>query len=119
MLRKEPGFAATVVTVLALGIGVNSTVFTLVNAVLFRGLPFERADRVMYLSGNNHAKHCFCLLLLSPASVPCFCPPISGSLFSKDLLNRLPKSVGAHRFHQGGVGAHVFGGAQTLPSERP
>jgi predicted permease len=57
MLLKEPGFAATVVVALALGIGVNSTVFTLVNAVLFRGLPFEHADRVMYLSCNNHAKH--------------------------------------------------------------
>ena len=57
MLRKEPGFAVTVVVALALGIGVNSTVFTLVNAVLFRGLPFEQADRVMYLSFNNHAKH--------------------------------------------------------------
>jgi putative ABC transport system permease protein len=57
MLLKEPGFAATVVIALALGIGVNSTVFTLVNAVLFRGLPFEQADRVMYLSCNNHGKH--------------------------------------------------------------
>ena len=57
MLLKEPGFAATVVVALALGIGVNSTVFTLVNAVLFRGLPFEQADRVMYLSCNNHAQH--------------------------------------------------------------
>src|ERR1700674_2861962 len=57
MLLKEPGFTITVVVALALGIGVNATVFTLVNAVLFRGLPFEQADRVMYLSTNNHAKH--------------------------------------------------------------
>jgi putative ABC transport system permease protein len=57
MLLKEPGFAITVVVALALGIGVNTTVFTLVNAVLFRGLPFEHAERVMYLSCNNHAKH--------------------------------------------------------------
>src|SRR5437763_12989114 len=56
MLGKEPGFAGTVMVALALGVGVNSTVFTLVNAVLFRGLPFEQPGRVMYLSCNNLAK---------------------------------------------------------------
>jgi len=53
MLAREPGFTAAAVAALALGIGVNTTVFTLVNAVLFRGLPFAQADRVMYLSGQN------------------------------------------------------------------
>ena len=56
-LLREPGFTAVVVVALALGIGVNTTVFTLVNAVLFRGLPFEQADRVMFLSSNDHAKN--------------------------------------------------------------
>ncbi|HLJ47613.1 MAG TPA: ABC transporter permease [Bryobacteraceae bacterium] len=53
MLVKTPGFTVVVVAMLALGIGVNTTVFTLVNAVLFRGLPFEHADRVMHLSCTN------------------------------------------------------------------
>src|SRR5437016_7651485 len=57
MLAKDPKFTAVVVIALALGIGVNTTVFTLVNAVLFRGLPFEQADRIMYLSTSNHAKN--------------------------------------------------------------
>src|SRR5512143_407967 len=57
MLAREPGVTAVMVTALALGIGVNTTVFTLVNAVLFRGLPFERADRIFYLSTNNHSKN--------------------------------------------------------------
>ena len=56
-LLREPGFTAVVVVALALGIGVNTTVFTLVNAVLFRGLPFEQADRVMFLSSSDHAKN--------------------------------------------------------------
>ena len=56
-LLREPGFTAVVVVALALGIGVNTTVFTLVNAVLFRGLPFEQADRVMFLSSNDHTKN--------------------------------------------------------------
>src|SRR2546430_1753985 len=56
MLAKDPGFTAVVVVTLALCIGANTTVFTLVNAVLFKGLPFERADRVMALSETNIGK---------------------------------------------------------------
>jgi putative ABC transport system permease protein len=54
-LLHEPGFTAVIVIALALGIGVNTTVFTLVNAVLFRGLPFEQPHRVMFLSTADHA----------------------------------------------------------------
>src|SRR5262245_12615184 len=57
MLRREPGITAVMVGALALGIGVNTTVFTLVNAVLFRGLPFEQQDRVIYLSTQNRSKN--------------------------------------------------------------
>jgi predicted permease len=53
MLTKDPKFTAVVVLALALGIGANTTVFTLVNAVLFRGLPFERADRIMHISSTR------------------------------------------------------------------
>src|SRR5205809_699498 len=56
MLLREPGFTAVMVVALALGIGVNTTVFTLANAAQFRGLPFEHSDRVMYLSCNNQPK---------------------------------------------------------------
>ena len=56
-LLREPGFTAVVVAALALGIGVNTTVFTLVNAVLFRGLPFEQPHRVMYLTSNNATRN--------------------------------------------------------------
>ncbi len=52
-LVKNPGFTAVAVAALALGIGVNSTVFTFVNAVVLRGLPFEDADRIMHLENTN------------------------------------------------------------------
>ncbi len=53
MLAKSPGFTVVVVIALSLGIGANTTVFTLVNAVLFRGLPFEHPDRIMHLTSGN------------------------------------------------------------------
>ena len=49
LLIKDRWFTLVAVTALALGIGVNATVFTFVNAVLIRGLPFDEPDRLMRL----------------------------------------------------------------------
>src|SRR5688572_4664222 len=48
-LIKSPGFALAGVIILGLGIGVNSAIFTVVNAVVLKPLPFADADRVMRL----------------------------------------------------------------------
>ena len=53
MLLKDPWFTVVAATALGLGIGVNTTVFTFVNAVLIRGLPFERADEIVYLATHD------------------------------------------------------------------
>lgn len=50
MVRKQPWFSAAILLTLALGIGVNTTVFTLVNAVLYKPLAFPRGDRFVLLS---------------------------------------------------------------------
>src|SRR5947209_15199761 len=47
LLIKDRWFTLVAVTALALGIGVNATVFTFVNAVLIRGLPFDEPNRIM------------------------------------------------------------------------
>jgi predicted permease len=53
MLRKSPAFSAVIIVVLALGIAVNSAVFSIVDAVLLRKLPFRQPDRLVMLWEKN------------------------------------------------------------------
>ena len=51
-LFKQPGFAAVVVVTLALGIGASTAIFSVVNAVLLRPLPFAHAERLQMVWDN-------------------------------------------------------------------
>jgi putative ABC transport system permease protein len=51
-LLKQPGFAAVVVLTLALGIGASTAIFSVVNAVLLRPLPFPNSERLQVVWGN-------------------------------------------------------------------
>ena len=53
LLAKARWFTLAAATALALGIGANTTVFTLVNAVLFRGLPFDDPESIVAIWAEN------------------------------------------------------------------
>jgi macrolide transport system ATP-binding/permease protein len=52
-LRKEPGFTLTVVITLALGIGANTAIFTLVQGILLRSLPVNHPSRLYRIGDKN------------------------------------------------------------------
>jgi len=54
MLRKNPGFTAVVVLTLALGIGANSAIFTLIDAVMLKSLPVMNPSQLYRLGDNNN-----------------------------------------------------------------
>src|SRR5262245_65229386 len=53
LLRRGPSFTATIVVTLALGIGANALVFSVVNGLLLRPLPVERPDRLVFVQGSG------------------------------------------------------------------
>jgi putative ABC transport system permease protein len=68
MLFKKPGFAAPAILALALGIGANSAIFSVINGVLLRPLPYEEAERLVLVQANNPQQK----ISQAPTSLPDF-----------------------------------------------
>src|SRR5216117_3870466 len=55
-LRKSPAFTAIAVITLALGIGLNTTIFSLINDLFLRGLPFKEPSRIVHLDNGDKGR---------------------------------------------------------------
>jgi MacB-like periplasmic core domain len=95
MLRKSPGFTAVAVFMLALGIGANSAIFSLIDVILLRPLPVRDSDRVVLLNwearkrplANGYSSYGFCYTGEQGAQP-------EGCSFSRPFFQHLQSQVG-------------------------
>jgi len=65
-LRKSPGFSALAIITLALGIGLNTAIFSLINDLFLRGLPFKEPGRVVHMYSNAKERNLLELAVSAP-----------------------------------------------------
>ena len=103
-LRKSPGFALTTILTLALGIGATTSIFSLVNAVLLRPLPFPESDRLVSMQPELHAASA---VSASSLSYPDFF----------DWRSRTHSFQGITSFHDARFTLSTAGDAQNIETE--
>jgi putative ABC transport system permease protein len=106
-LLKDCGFTAAAVLTLALGIAANSTIFTIVNAVLLRDLPFTEPDRIVDLGEVSY---------LDLQDWRASSRTLAGiAAFDEQSMSLSDEEIGAERY----LGAYISSNAFALIGQRP
>jgi predicted permease len=115
MMRKSPGFTAVALLSLALGIGTNSAIFSVVNALLLRSLPVPDADQLMVLQrheGNGEVPNFSYPAYRQLADSAAVCSGVVAVTFEFAAVVRP-----ALAFAQGGAGGAAGGEVETASAE--
>jgi predicted permease len=116
LLVKDKWFTAVAAMALALGIGVNATVFTFVNAVLIRGLPINEPDRVMVVGTRDARGRDGSMSYLDFTDYRAATRTFSGlSAYSGSTMNVSDEGRAPERFQ----GPYISGNAFRLIGQRP
>jgi putative ABC transport system permease protein len=108
LLRKNPGFTAVALFTLALAIGANTAIFSVVNAVLLRPLPFPEAQQLFHVVRRDQ------LGGITPVSVPQYAF-MSAKSEPFECIAAYPTTISGFNFSSDGVLEHVTGSRVTQP----
>ena len=107
-LRKQPGFTIIAVLTLALGIGANTAIFSVINGVLLKPLPYPESDRLVMVQGNFVALNASKMRLSVPEYVDF--QEQTNSFTAAGVFDNVSVNLAPH---EGGEPERVEGGALT------
>jgi predicted permease len=93
-LRQSPGFTLTVILTVALGVGANTAVFSVMNAVLLRSLPVADPSRVVYLRPSNPPKNAGTIASEETVSYPVYAALHQETRTVRPLMAYVPLATG-------------------------
>ena len=85
-LLKKPGFSVVAISILALGIGANTAIFSVINAVLLRSLPYNNPEQLVWIWENNLSSN----IKREPVSLPDFLDWKQGNQSFQDMAAFAP-----------------------------